>query len=187
MTVDEIIAALAKLSDTDELPQDIADAIINLNDDDYAKVYDAIPEGEKVEVTDVNDDGDNDVVTADVDGDGTVDKATVAADSKEEADKGIKEVAKKAEPKSGDKSFEENNPFNNYNKKDGTDINPTVTSDMKGKPPKDFGQGGELEVDALAGAAKAIEEYEKEFGVKPTEGIQPINRHVVNALKGLIL
>lgn len=187
MSVDEIIAALAGLTDADELPQDLADAIIGLSDEDYDKVYAAIPEEEKVEVTDVNGDGDNDTVTVDTNGDGTVDKATVAADSKEEADKGLKEVAKKAEPKSGDKSFEEKNPFNNYNKKDGADIKPTVTSDMKGKPPKDFGQGGKIEIETLAAAAKAAEDYEKEFGVKPTEGLQPINRHVINALKGRII
>lgn len=187
MTADEIIAALSGLSDTDALSQELEDAIVNLSDEDWDRVYAAIPEEEKVEVADVNDDGDDDIVTADVDGDGTVDKATVAADSKKEADEGLKEVAKKAEPKSGDKSFEEKNPFNNYNKKDGANIKPTVTADMKDKPPKDFGQGGEMEIETLAAAAKAAEDYEKEFGVKPTEGLQPINRHVISALKGLIL
>lgn len=185
MPVDEIIAALAGLSDTDELPQDIADAIIGLSDEDFDKVYTAIPESEKVEVTDVNDDGDADVVTADVDGDGTVDKATVAADSKEEADEGLKKAAKESEPKK--QSLEEKNPFNNYNKKDGADIKPTVTSDMKRKPPRDFGQGGPVETIGLAAAAKARKDYIDEFGVAPTEGLQPINRNVANALRDLIL
>lgn len=186
MTADEIIAALAGLSDTDELSQEIEDAIINLSDEDWDRVYAAIPEEEKVEVTDVNDDGDNDVITADVDGDGTVDKATVAADSKEEADKGLKEAAKKAEPKSGDKSFEEKNPFNNYNKKDGANIKPEVDESKKDKPPRDIGAFPE-ETEALVENAKLIKDFKDEFGTKPTAGLQPMNRNIVGALRDLIL
>ena len=186
MSVDEIIAALAGLTDADELPQDIADAIIGLSDEDYAKVYDAIPEEEKVEVSDVNGDGDKDTVTVDVDGDGTVDKATVAADSKKEADEGLKEVAKKAGPKSGEKSFEEKNPFNNYNKKDGATIKPEVDESKKDKPPRDIGAFPE-ETEALVENAKLIKDFKDEFGTKPTAGLQPMNRNIVSALRDLIL
>jgi lipopolysaccharide export LptBFGC system permease protein LptF len=186
MTADEIIAALAGLSDTDELSQEIEDAIINLSDEDWDRVYAAIPEAEKVEVTDVNGDGDNDVVTADVDGDGTVDKATIAADSKKEADEGLKEAAKKTEPKSGDKSFEEKNPFNNYNKKDGASIKPEVDESKKDKPPRDIGAFPE-ETEALVENAKLIKDFKDEFGTKPTAGLQPMNRNIVSALRDLIL
>lgn len=168
MSVDEIIAALSGLTDADELPQEIADAIVDLSDEDYDKVYAAIPEGEKVEVSDVNGDGDKDTVTVDVDGDGTVDKATVAADSKKEADEGLKEVAKKAEPKT---------------EKDGTNIKPEVEASSKHKAPKDFGIYKD-QTDALINAAN---EYEKEFGVKPDLGLQPMNRNIVSALRDLIL
>ena len=175
MPVEEILKVLAGLSDTDEIPQDIADAIMALSDEDYEKVFAAIPENEKVEVTDVNGDGDKDTVTVDKDNDGTVDEATVAADSKEEADDALKEVAKEAEPKT---------------EKDGANVNPTVTPDMKGKLPKDFGKDGKvggLEMQALANAAKVEDAFEKEFGVKPTPGLQPMNRNIVSALNGLIL
>lgn len=187
MPVEEILKVLAGLSDTDDIPQDVADAIIGLSDEDYDKVFAAIPENEKVEVTDVNGDGDKDTVTVDKDNDGTVDEATVAADSKEEANDALKEVAKKAEPKTEKPSLEEKNPFNNYHKKDGADIKPEVTSDMKNKPPKDFGKEIPEEMDFIADTAKAMREYEKEFGVKPTAGLQPMNRNIVSALNGLIL